>query len=135
MTELTYRDTLVVDQCWCGIWHAIPRQLKAEQKRQHTNGERQTDIYCPLGHSYQIAGKGEAQILREKLEKAETQRDYWKAEQERTEVRRRAAQGQVTKTKNRARGGLCPTPECKRSFADVARHVRSKHPALVGGAE
>jgi septal ring factor EnvC (AmiA/AmiB activator) len=87
--------------------------------------------YCPNGHSQSYTGKTEAEKLRERLERVEIQRDHAREEAERQKRIAAAAKGQATKAKNRAAKGVCPHPDCKRSFVDVARHVATKHPELV----
>lgn len=66
---ISYRGQLVVNTCWCGMRHAIPQELYDLQHRQHRDGWEQQTIYCPLGHGYSIAGKGEAETLRKQLER------------------------------------------------------------------
>jgi hypothetical protein len=134
VTTLKYVAELTVVTCWCGIRHAVPSELADFQDRQHRDGQDQRSIYCPLGHTHIHSGEGEAARLRKQLDAEKARSEYWRKEQERTEAKRRATQGQLTKARNRARGGLCPTPQCKRSFVDVARHVRSKHPQLLESA-
>lgn len=94
--------------------------------------------YCPNGHAQSYTGKTEAEKLRERLEREEAraerlriQVEHARAETDRQKRKLAAAKGQATKAKNRAAKGVCPHPECKRSFVDVARHVKTCHPELV----
>ena len=132
MTEtLRYGGTLVVSTCWCGMRHAVPQELRDFQERQHDNGEQQTAIYCPLGHTYIHAGKGEAERLRERLER-ERARITALSDQHEAEKRSHAAtKGQLTKARKRIGNGTCP--ECHRHFTNVERHMASKHPEVKHG--
>src|SRR5689334_2143953 len=92
-----FTDELVVLTCWCGINHAVPRNLRDFQMRQHNDGERVTSIYCPLGHTHAPAGKGEAAKLREKLERAEARETRLRAEADQLEASLRATRGHLTR--------------------------------------
>lgn len=134
---LSYAGTLTVVTCWCGMRHAIPSELDEFQDRQHDNGEKQTSIYCPLGHTHIRAGKGEAQKLRERLERAEQRRIAERDLREQTERQLAAQKGATTKARRRAAAALCPC--CNRSFVQLRRHMAAKHPdydpdRLKGGA-
>lgn len=117
--------------CWCGMRHAIPSELDNFQQRQHDNGEKVTGIYCPLGHSYVPSGKGEAQRLREKLERERNWRAAANARADQAEASARAHKGHATRAKKRAAAGMCPC--CNRSFKQLTRHIASKHPDYEPG--
>ena len=55
---IEYTETLVVRTCWCGMAHAIPRSLSEFVDRKHRDGHEHF-VYCPLGHAWTPAGKGE----------------------------------------------------------------------------
>lgn len=106
----------------------MPRQF--EKKRRDDGGT----FYCPNGHGA-VFRKSTAQIERDKREAAEREaqrlRDRLVAEaNEREALRRRhaATKGQLTKARKRADAGVCQ--HCKRSFANVARHVTHMHPEV-----
>jgi len=125
-TTLDATVTFVTEDCCeCGLPFAMTKEFKDRRVKDHGW------FYCPSGHQQHYTGKTEEQKLREQLERAEIQRDHARSEAERQRRAAAAARGQVTKAKNRAAKGICPHPECKRSFVDVARHVKSKHPEMV----
>lgn len=68
---ITYTGTLVVEECWCGIQHAVPQSLVDEQRRQFNRGQQQTPIYCPLGHPWIRSGESETERERKRRERAE----------------------------------------------------------------
>jgi hypothetical protein len=124
--QLHYSDTLVIEVCWCGTHHAVPKTLRDYMLAQHRNGKSQIGIYCPRGHIWTFAGKGEADIERDLRERAETQNQHLRDQLEASERSKAALRGQMTKMKNRVGKGVCPC--CNRTFTDLQRHMKSKHP-------
>lgn len=124
----TYTERLTTLNCArCGIVFGIPTDYEERRRSDHNS------FYCPSGHTNVYNGKSEAEKLREQLAardraiEAERARvDYWRREQEQTKLRLSATKGQLTKTKKRVAGGACPC--CSRTFVDVARHMKTKHP-------
>jgi hypothetical protein len=127
---LTFTDTLVVMTCWCGMNHAVPQDLRDYQARQHDNGEVQTRIFCPLGHSHVRAGKGKAELLQRDLERADHRARANLAALETERRSHSATKGQLTKVKKRIGKGICPC--CNRHFANVERHMATQHPDFHG---
>lgn len=123
---MTYTGELVVETCWCGIVHAVPRVLVEHQQRQHANGEKQTGIYCPLGHNWIISGKGELERQRERAAAFERQLACRDEDLRAERASHAATKGQLTKVRKRASAGICPC--CNRSFVQLARHMATKHP-------
>lgn len=123
-----------LDCATCGVIYAIPDDL---EKRARADG---SNFYCPNGHS-QVFTQNERDKLREKLRKAEAERDRqaqaaeFNREAWGEEIRRRqeverslsATKGQVTKLRKRATAGVCPFG-CRRHFTNVERHVATQHP-------
>jgi hypothetical protein len=128
MTTIQFTDELIVVTCWCGINHAVPTNLRDFQLRQHRDGKHVPTIWCPLGHEHAPAGEGEAARLRKQLEQRDRRLTALRADKDQVEASLRATKGALTKAKNRARNGVCP--ECNRHFANVERHVKSKHPEM-----
>ena len=126
---LTYSGQLVTTTCWCGIHYAVPSEFYNLVKAEHRDGLRQTDIYCPLGHVWSFAGKGEAEELREKLAAEQRRRMAARdllAQEERSHA---ATRGHLTRTKKRVGNGVCPC--CNRTFQQLSRHMENKHPDYV----
>lgn len=125
-TIIAAGTTLVTEQCWCGIWHAVPKSLVDNQRRQFQDGEKQTSIHCPIGHGWVIKGESEASKLQRRLTREESRHDQTRAELRETEARRRAEKAAKTRIKNRVAAGVCPC--CKRCFQNLGRHMTTKHP-------
>jgi len=117
--SMTYTGELTIVECWCGTLHAVPAGLREYQMRQHRDGH-QFSIYCPLGHQHAPSGKPMVEIERERCETLDAQLT---AALDQLQAAQREAKRQAT----RARNGVCP--KCHRSFANVKRHMDSKHPS------
>ena len=116
MVEITYNETLVVTHCWCGIALAVPDNLYRHAKQSPKN-----HVYCPLGHTFVFGDTFEEQLKRTE-QRLKATRDLLEAE-ERSHV---ATRGHLTRARKRAADGVCPC--CHRHFANVERHVKTKHP-------
>lgn len=110
----------------CGIHFAMDSVFRKEKK---VTGD---GWFCPNGHS-RVYRETEAQRLQKQLDakqaalegaRASVQRERdWRRETERSNS---ALKGVVTRTKNRAAAGLCPC--CRRTFSQLARHMKNQHP-------
>lgn len=132
MNNLTVNatETLETMQCGtCGLWYAAPDWWWKEQQK---NGG---DIHCPRGcrRTYGPLKKRREDKLQERLDAAGVQLAESRS-RERTarasaasaDRRTSAQKGVVTKIRKRIAGGACPC--CNRSFVDLGRHMKSKHP-------
>lgn len=129
LREKTEELELSVERCWCGVQHAVPQSLVDLQRRQFQDGVTQQDIYCPLGHAWILSGPSKSERLERLLTRERAQHDQTRADRDRIEARRRAEKAAKTRLKNRVAKGVCPC--CKRSFANLARHMACKHPEVV----
>lgn len=137
-STMTFTGVLVIEVCWCGIQHAVPRGLRDHMKQQHDDGVKQMGIYCPLGHTWVFGGKGEADRLREekaRLERvAESRSESLRLVREQRDAAQRQAsayKGQATKARKRAQAALCPVQGCNRTFVQLKRHLDAKHPGYA----
>ena len=106
--------------CWkCGISFAAPANYV--KSRREDKGE----FFCPNGHRA-VYGKSVADELRAELEEEKRKREW--AERGRDTARRAEAiaGGKLKALKERVKNGVCPC--CKRSFENLARHMKTKHP-------
>jgi hypothetical protein len=112
---MEYTETLTVTSCWCGIRLAIPDNLF--RWLHDANGRA---CFCPLGHEFVFTENNEKKLARERAAHSAT-KDLLRRE----ERSHSATRGQMTKLRKRVEAGVCP--HCKRSFANLARHMHSKH--------
>lgn len=111
----------------CGMHFAIPSDIErrcADEKRAW---------WCPgCGHRWYY-GLTTTEKLRKELEQKDLAIEAERRMKENARAQRDAAQrslnsqrGATTKLKNRIKNGLCPC--CRRSFTDLQRHMKTKHP-------
>ncbi len=119
---MTYTGTLTITTCWCGIRHALPREL---YDWAHRTGR---ETYCPLGHSGVYKGS-ENEELRQQNKRLQAQLTHAVDQREAAERSARALRGHLTRLRNRIVAGVCPW--CHRHFSNVERHVAGQHPQHV----
>jgi ABC-type phosphate transport system auxiliary subunit len=123
---MTFTETLTVTSCWCGIHFAIPSNLYQWMQRDSDHSCR-----CPMGHTMVFSDTQKEELERARAALADAQRraqatrDLLHAE-ERSHT---ATKGHLTRVKKRVHRGVCP--HCNRHFADLERHMGSKHPKAV----
>lgn len=107
----------------CGTEFAVPAKFDDEKR---ANGAA---FYCPNGHSRVYR---ESQVDKLRRERDRLQQDMARVEDEKREAERRAilAEKREQRLKKRAAAGSCPC--CKRSFSNMARHMKDKHPEFLG---
>lgn len=125
---ITYTTTSC---CVCGVLFALTSEYENARRRDHK------DFYCPNGHPLAFNGPSEAEKRAQRAEEeaerfrrerdAETVRaEFWAKEHKATKQELTTTKGQLTKTKKRLAGGVCPC--CNRSFVSLAKHMASQHP-------
>jgi hypothetical protein len=129
MPTMTYDETLTVTSCWCGIHLAIPSNLYRFLQKSDKNS-----CYCPLGHTFVFSN-----TLEEQLREARESRDRAKhreaatrsllAAEERSHAATRGHLTRARKQVHHAENGVCP--HCHRTFQNLLRHMKTKHPAEV----
>lgn len=123
---------LIAEACLtCGVVFGLSN---SHQKQLIQTG---STYWCPNGHGqhYTARKQAEEQIkeLQNKLSQEREAAEYWRksyyGEQEDhdgTKRRLSATKGALTKTKRRVGSGTCPC--CSRTFKQLSRHMRDKHP-------
>ena len=107
----------------CGVFHAIPRKMY------ETCRDEGGFWHCPNGHS---RGWSEGSIYRERdrLKQKVAEMDD---EVSALRLAKEAAEKKLITARRRAVAGVCPC--CTRTFTDVQRHMKSKHPNVVPMAQ
>lgn len=114
LEKIGYTTELYTITCGeCGTPFAMDATLY-EKKRQE-----QATFYCPNGHCRRFIGKTDVEKLREQL--AEQGRKFC-AELD----LRLQRESELARLKKRVGNGTCPC--CKRSFSNLHRHMKNKHP-------
>jgi hypothetical protein len=133
MQTMNYTGVLEIQACWCGIVHAVPKEMCDTQREQLANGTKLTAIHCPVGHQWFFRGESRVDALERDLARERARHDQTRAalsetrnERDHNERKLIATKGVVTRIKNRVAKGVCPC--CKRHFADLHRHMQGQHP-------
>ena len=117
-TTITY----TTEQCiGCGTRFAMDSTLVNQRRRDHLR------FYCPNGHSQYYPGESDVEKARRERDEARQATAEARADLAAERTAHSATKDQLTRTKKRATAGICI--ECKRTFANVARHMQTKHPA------
>jgi hypothetical protein len=93
--------------CVCGVVFSMPEALLAKRRSD------KKDFFCPNGHQ-QAFTENEADKLRRELIIEKTARI--------------TAEKKLTDQLTRVSNGVCPC--CKRSFQNLLRHMKTKHPEV-----
>lgn len=119
-----------IQQCAsCGCYFGVPSGFTANRRSDKGS------FYCPNGHSmsYNESELDRVRRERDRLKQGAAEKDdEIKRQRElRKETERKlvAAKGQMTKLRKRVSNGVCPC--CNRTFADMARHMQTKHPEFI----
>lgn len=119
----------VVSVCiTCGVTYTFPKRVWDNHRQ---NGGYHT---CCNGHLQGWSKSGSEtdrlRLERDRLKQQIAQKDdeiqLERDRANRLKRSRAAMQGQVTRIKRRAKNGVCPC--CNRSFKNLARHMKTKHP-------
>lgn len=112
----------------CGTEFAVPDHFYKERR------ETGKGWHCPNGHS-RVFRESDAEKLRRERDLLKQQ--HARLEQELAEARAETERKEkaVKRLKKRASAGTCPC--CKRTFANMAEHMKHRHPEFVaeGGAK
>ena len=120
-----------IDCCKCGMTFAVPTSWENQRRETHEG------FFCPNGHPlfFNVSSALERKVQEKdaEIEKLKS-RLNWK-EQSLLSANRSniALRGIQTKLKKRISNGVCPC--CHRSFIQLQRHMKTKHPDWVAKEE
>ena len=138
MTTQTFITEVVLLVCGgCGTHFGLDNQTYARARQSSAVYFRCTNPECPSPSRHYTEtdldlARRDAASAREA---AERERNRAEREADRANRQRRRAialKGVVTRTKRRIAHGVCPC--CRRTFANVARHMTAKHPSYKESA-
>jgi hypothetical protein len=126
-TVLINNERHVIRQCGtCAVWHTVPEIVFDSYKREGGFWS------CPNGHQRGFR-KGEDEIEQESIrrERDLLKQDTARLNDELAAERKRAeeAERKIVQVRKRAAAGVCPC--CNRTFTNMQRHMKSKHPNVV----
>lgn len=110
----------------CDMLFFVPKEFQDRRRKDKMS------FYCPLGHA-QAYAESEADRLRRERDRLkqdaarleEEKAQAWRAVEE-AEAARCAAEAAKARIEKRVGAGICPC--CSRSFSNVSRHMKAKHP-------
>lgn len=129
---LNFNQQLVTETCYkCGVVFAVPSYLQKMRR------EDKESFWCPNGHP-QVYAESESDRLRRQLEEQKRSTEWWKNSAASKDSQLKGANIQLGKvkaklkrTETRVGHGVCPC--CNRSFVNMQRHMKTKHPDYAGG--
>ena len=104
----------------CGGTYAINERYREEKEE---DGASWSCPYCRTWWGY---GEGKNARLKRELENARNNASYYKGRLQDEERSHSATKGHLTRVKTRVAHGVCPC--CNRTFRQLARHMKAKHP-------
>ena len=118
----TTTDFEIIRCAKCGVEFGMLKHLETKRR------EDGADFWCPNGHVLTFGDSWVDQLRRERdrLKQQIAQKDDEIFEVER---QRDAAECKTKRVLKRAHAGLCPC--CSRTFQDVVRHMKQKHPDVA----
>ena len=106
----------------CGIVFQVPEAFDRERR------EGGGDWYCPNGHC-RVYREREVDRLKRQLEAQKDSTRFANRRLESEQNSHRTTRGHLTRQRKRAAVGLCPC--CNRTFKQLARHMKPKHPGFA----
>lgn len=133
MNTQIFTTTLALETCCvCHMTFAMPTDFQRARRADHEW------FHCPAGHPQHYTGETEAERLRRELQKERDRVALWQQMEESASRRavaaehsRRVTRGHLTRIKRRVAAGVCPC--CRRTFKNLADHMKGQHPDFGGG--
>lgn len=118
MSETITRQTtfVVEDCCNCFIPFAMTEEFHKYRRKDKAY------FYCPNGHPQHYTGKSDDELLREQKQKTASALEEARIQA----ARAQQLEDEAKRIAKRTNAGVCPC--CNRSFVQLARHMKSKHP-------
>ena len=118
----TYTETVTLQEvecCVCGVTFAFPVRLHNECK---STGKM---FFCPNGHS-QGYRESEETRLRKQLHDEQARCKRVEMQLTSAQDQLKASEREMKRHQKRVANGVCPC--CNRSFVQLQRHMKTKHP-------
>lgn len=123
MTTQTFVGQFEPIECrTCGITYGVPPNWR------RTRYETGREFHCPNGHTQQFA-EPETARLRKALSAERAAHDQTKSRAQDAEAAKARLEEQAKLRDRRSAAGVCPC--CHRTFSQMARHMKTKHPEFV----
>lgn len=124
MSNYTFETSIkytTIDCIYCDFVFAVPKTADEKWQNNHTT------FYCPKCRgNMHYSDKPETERLEKDLAYYKSKNASLRESNEFYQNSARAYKGHHTRVKNRVKNGVCPC--CNRTFKDLQRHMKSKHP-------
>lgn len=110
----------------CGIVFSVPESWRAEKQRTG-NG-----WYCPNGHS-RVYRESDTDKFKRLLDEERKRHANTLSRLNEAKASEQKVTKQLKRINKRVSAGVCPC--CNRTFQQLARHMKSKHPEVIQGAK
>jgi hypothetical protein len=107
----------------CGVQFGLTERYIESRREDHKI------FYCPNQHDNYFPQKTEAEKLREELKRKEQELADKAIEKIAMENKLTAQVNEANRKLKRVHNGVCPC--CNRSFQNLQRHMKTKHPELL----
>lgn len=124
--NLTYTQTVTMVTeicCNCGVCFGIPSDLK-----EVLLADNKKSFYCPNGHGQHYSVTTESK-LRTQLENERALHRQKEFDLLNDCLREKTEKKNLQRKFNRLTKGVCPC--CNRSFLNLQRHIKTKHPEIT----
>jgi len=121
MDTLNIATKFEVEECCnCGVLFAMTKSFKNRKRNDHKS------FYCPEGHGQHYTGKSDLEKLQEVLRREELERQQAEEMLKAECKAHKATKKKKSQLEKRMANGVCPC--CNRTFKQLVRHMKSKHP-------
>lgn len=131
MATLTHQNvTVQLTQITCGECSGTYAISERYRQQRYQEGKSWTCPYCRVSWGYAQGEnaklKADLEIQRARADSLLQARNAAQKEARTANIVKKRTQTLLRKTKDRVKNGVCPC--CQRSFAALARHMKTKHP-------
>lgn len=116
-------DFTLEECCACGLAFMIPTRMQKALINSHDS------FYCPNGHSQSYMGKSNAEKLQDELNILKNKKQQEQEDLQNKWLDALNENSKLEKKLKRIHNGVCPC--CNRTFIDLQRHMKTKHPELL----
>lgn len=111
----------VIECSNCGMPFGITQDFEQRRRDDHRV------FYCPTGHHNVYDHESEAEKLRRQLKATQSHMAAQQARHDQVKAELEDTKAQFERAKSRISKGVCPC--CNRQFANLHRHMTTKHPS------
>jgi hypothetical protein len=120
--DITTTELEITSCCSCGVRFGVPEIIMGERRQNAGH------IYCPNGHRLGW-NESDADRLRKQLNETASKLTAAKCETATERAAKERVEAELKRHQKRTKNGVCPC--CHRSFQNLRRHIKTKHPTFA----